>query len=116
MADMTGTVRREHDGRTYAMRLTPLGIAALQDKYGNNFLGELERTEGLPNLRLFVDIVTQALLKGEAMPHDEAQSVADDLIGRDLTLPMDVVKAAFPDPESGKGTEGAKGNAKARQG
>lgn len=116
MVSITGTVHREHDGRTYAMRLTPLGIAALQDSYGNNFLAELEKTEGLPNLRLLVDIVTQALIKGEGMPQPEAASVADDLVGRDLTLPMDVVSAAFPDPEGGKAAEGGKGNAKARQG
>lgn len=118
MADMTGTLRREYNGRTYAMRLTPLGIASLQDTYGNDFLAQIEQTKGLPNLRMFVDIVAQALVKGEGLPETDARSVADDLVGADMALPMAVITAAFPEAKDAAAPEGteAKGNAKARQG
>lgn len=117
MADVTGTLRRDYNGKSYAMRLTPLGIAALQDRYGNDFLAQIEKTQGLPNLRLFVDIVTEALVKGEAMPRDEAHSLADDLVASDLSLPLEIIQAAFPAVEgAAPAAEGGKGNAKARQG
>lgn len=117
MADVTGALRRTVGGKTYAMRLTPLGIAALQDLYGNDFLAQIEKTQGLPNLRLFVDIVTEALIKGEAMAREDAQPLADDLVAGDLSLPLEIIQAAFPAPEgTASATEGGKGNAKARQG
>lgn len=116
MADMTGTLRREYSGKIYAMRLTPLGIAALQDTYGNDFLAHIEQTKGLPNLRMFVDIVAQALVKGEGLSETDARSVADDLVGADMALPMAVITAAFPESKDAAEGSEAKGNAKARQG
>lgn len=110
MADVTGTLRQEHDGKTYALRLTPLGIAALQDAYGNDFLSQLEKVAnegGLPNLRLFVDIVARALEKGEGMAATEATQIADDMVAQDMTLPIRIIQASFPAPE---------GNVEARPG
>lgn len=111
MADVTGTVRHAHDGKTYALRLTPLGLAALQDDYGNDFLSDLQRvaeTGGLPNMALFVDIVAQALFKGEGMDLGDARLLADDMVARDLSLPLRVVNAAFPAPEAATGNAGAR--------
>lgn len=117
MADVTGTLRRDLGGKTYAMRLTPLGIAALQDRYGNDFLAQIEKTQGLPNLRLFVDIVAEALIKGEGMTREEAHPLADDLVAGDLSLPLEIIQAAFPAAEGTvPAAQGEKGNAEARQG
>ena len=110
MADVTGTLRHEYDGKTYAMRLTPLGIAALQDAHGDDFLGKLEAAASsgsLPNLRLFVDIVARALEKGEGMAAADAVAIADDMVAADMQLPIRVIQTSFPAPE---------GNAEARQG
>lgn len=102
MADVTGTLRREHDGKTYALRLTPLGIAALQDEFGVDFIAKLGDGSTMPNMRLFVRIVQHALVKGEGMSLADAQALADDMLASEMGLPMRVMNAAFPQGEPGK--------------
>lgn len=98
MADVTGALHHEFAGKTYTLRLTMAGIAALQDKHGNDLGGLLTGgTQGIPPFALLIDIVIEALVKGEKMQRDEAEELADDLLTADQTLAVRILNASFPD-------------------
>lgn len=105
MADITGTVRRTHDGAEYVMRLTMAGFAQLQSEFGNDFVQQLEAPEGhqgpyMPPMGICLRIVEVALRKG--MPDlDEARyaDIADELFTADPEIIGVLVRAAFPQSE-----------------
>lgn len=113
MADITGTLRHEHDGKSYALRLTNLGLADLQDAWGNDIGGLLsgkfdipedapdDFRAAIPPMRLMVDIVARGLEKGEGMARDEALALADEMTTRDKSLMGRVLATAFPKAEPG---------------
>lgn len=98
MADITGSLHREFRGRTYTLRLTPLGLARLQADHGNDLGGVLSGAAGdFPPFAVLVGIVSEALKKGEGMAEAEAQELADDMLAADVGLAGAVLEAAFPD-------------------
>jgi hypothetical protein len=103
MAAITGEVRAEHGGRTYTLRFTALGLGRLQEEFGSSLGGLLDGTAKESVLMLpMVGIIREALRKGERMPHDEAQELADDMLTADMDLAVRVLNAAFPPPKPGK--------------
>ena len=129
MAELTGTVRRTHDGAEYVMRLTMAGFAQLQSEFGNDFVQQLEgpkeqqleeheeqQLEGpkeqqleereeqqgpyIPPMGICLRIVEVALRKG--MPDlDEARyaDIADEIFTADPKIIGVLVRAAFPQAE-----------------
>ena len=108
MADVTGTVRHEHDGKSYALRLTNLGLADLQDAWGADIGGLLSGKFDIPEdadesfraavppMRLIVDVVARGLEKGEGMDRAAALDLADEMTTQDNTLMGRVFATAFP--------------------
>ena len=82
-------------------------MAKLQDIHGPDLAGLLSgRYEGegkneIPPFKLMVDIVAAALEKGERMPADEAQDLADDMVTADKPLMGRVLSTAFPEAQEG---------------
>lgn len=110
MADVTGALRHEFGGRTYCLRITMLGLADLQDKYGEDiggFLsGKFDTPEDgspavIPPFRIMVDMVKVALMKGENMTESEALDLADDMTTANRDLGMLAMQAAFPPEKAG---------------
>lgn len=107
MADVTGTLRHDYEGKTYSLRLTCLGLAKLQDIYGSDLGGLLSgRFDGegateIPPFRLMVDVVATALEKGEKMGADEALDLADEMVTADKPLMGRVLATAFPEAQPG---------------
>lgn len=111
MPDVTGTIRAEHDGKTYALRLTMRSFAELQAKHGANVAGILDGTAGaMPSFAALIDVVSLALQRAEAMPAEEADRLADELLTADIKLVERLIAAAFPDAE-GNGARPAKKSA-----
>ena len=111
MADVTGTLHHDHDGRTYALRLTMGGLAKLQGRHGLDLGGLLsgkfdlpedgEALEGeaarpIPPFAVMLDVVAVSLEKGERMDPVEAAELADDMLTGDRGLCGAVMQAAFP--------------------
>lgn len=110
MADVTGALHHEFAGKTYVLRLTLGGIAALQGRYGNDLGGLLTvGIQGVPPFGLMIDIVTEALRKGERMPESEARDLADDILTADQSVAMMVLTAAFPDQPGNEPAPKSKG-------
>lgn len=98
MADVTGTVRASHDGKTYALRLTMRSFAELQARHGANVAGLLDGTAGaVPSFAALIDVVSLALQRGEGMAADEADRLADELFTADARLVERLIAASFPD-------------------
>lgn len=107
MADVTGALHHEFAGRTYCLRITMLGLAALQDQYGDDIGGLLSgkfdpsedgKPAPIPPFRIMVDLVKVALIKGEKMTDDEALELADDMATDQRDLGVLALRAAFPPP------------------
>lgn len=97
MADITGVLRQTSGARTYALRLTPSGIARLQAEHGNDLGGVLSGEAGkFPPFGVLLGIVTEALKKGEGLGEEEARELADDLMAEDIELASRVLAASFP--------------------
>lgn len=112
MADVTGALRRQHDGREYELRLTFGAIAGLQATHGNDLGGLLAEggITGTPPFALLLDIVSAALRKGQRdMGRAEADELADELLTADPQLFAALLKAAFPD-QRGNGDAAAEGS------
>lgn len=115
MADVTGALHHEFAGRSYCLRLTLGGIANLQGRYGNDIDGMLsgkyDAKEGqrppVPPFGILIDILTEALKRGEGMEAKEAAILADDMLTADQNLIQRVLAATFPD-------RGREGNGQAR--
>lgn len=98
MSDVTGALHHPFGGRNYALRLTFAGIATLQGRHGNDLGGLLTGTvEGIPPFAIMLDMVSVALQKGEGMPADAADNLADDMLTADKSLVDQIVRAAFPE-------------------
>ena len=98
MADATGALHHEFNGKTYRLRLTWGVLGALQGKHGDDFLHRLEAEEGkLPPFGLMIDIAAKALVKGEGISEVEALNLADDFLTSDPELVARLLAAAFPD-------------------
>ena len=107
MADVTGALHHSFGDKTHTLRLTLGGIANLQGRYGNDLGGLLSgKIEGTPPFRLLIDVVAEALKKGEGLSEDDAAALADDMLTADKQLVQRVLDMAFP-------TQDASGNAKA---
>lgn len=107
MAEPTGTIHEEFDGKTYALRLTMRSIATLQEKHGNNVAGILDGTAGeIPSFSAILDLVSLALQRGEGVTAEQADELADDMLSRDQQLVGRIVQAAFPGAggDEGNGT------------
>lgn len=111
MADPTGTVEVEFGGETYCLRLTMRGIARLQAKHGRNLAGMLDGSAGaIPDMEAVLDLVSEALQKGQDMKPAEADDLADEMATADPLLVGRIIAAAFPDPEgNAKPKRAAKG-------
>src|SRR5690606_10942214 len=98
MADVTGALHHEFNGRGYTLRLTLGGIAKLQAKHGNDVGGLFAEggIEGVPPFGIMIDVVAAALEKGERLPGDEAADLADDMLTADPRLVERLIAAAFP--------------------
>lgn len=113
MADVTGALAHEYDGRTYSLRLTLGGIGKLQERHGNDLGGMLsgkfdtpddapaDFRAPIPPFSIMVDIVAEALAKGERMGADDAADLADMMFTADQSLVSRVLKAAFPNAKPG---------------
>lgn len=107
MADVTGVCREEFGGEVYRLRLTMLGLAALQDAHGPSIAGLLDGSAGkTPSFRALVDVVSQALQKGENMPKDQAVELADAMVTADTDVVVRVLAAAFPEASAGASGNG----------
>ncbi|WP_277022259.1 hypothetical protein [Paracoccus hibiscisoli] len=104
MADITGTLRHEHDGKSYALRLTLGGIGKLQGKHGDDLAGLLTgKFDGpgqIPPFSVMVDIVAVSLEKC-GMAADEAADLADDMLTADQGIVARIMQAAFPQAKPG---------------
>ena len=109
MADVTGVLRADHDGKTYDLRLTMGGIAELQGRFGNDLDGLLSGGEAIPNFGVLLAVVEVALVRGGGVSSAKASALADDLLTADSSLAGRLIKAAFPDasPGSAPGKTGA---------
>lgn len=97
MADITGVLHQSYGIKTYALRLTPSGIARLQADHGNDLGGVLSGEAGkFPPFGVLLGIVTEALKKGEGLGEDEALALADELMAEDIELASRVLAASFP--------------------
>ena len=102
MADPTGVVEVEHGGETYSLRLTMRGIARLQAKHGRNLSGMLDGSAGdVPDMAAALDVVSEALQKGQGLPAKEADDIADELATADPMIVGRVLDGAFPDADAG---------------
>ena len=112
MADVTGALHHEFQGKSYTMRITMRGLAHLQGLHGND-LGGLLSAGGsdIPALRPSLDLVSVALQRGEGIDQPEADDLADEMFTADRTLAGRVLAAAFPDAVAEEAPAG--GNAKA---
>jgi hypothetical protein len=109
MTDPTGAVEVEFGGKSYSLRLTMRGIARLQAKHGRNLAGLLDGTAGdVPDMGAVLDLVSEALQKGEGIAAAEADELADELATANPMIIGLIVTAAFPDPEGNGKTKGAK--------
>lgn len=107
MADVTGALHVEHEGKTHTLRLTFRGIGELQGKYGNTISGLLDGSSGdVPDFRALVDMVSVSLQRGEGLPRDQADDLADEMITADASIVERLITVAFPDA-----TEDPAGNA-----
>ena len=97
MADVTGALHHDFHGRAYTLRLTLGGLANLQGRYGNDLGGLLSGgITGVPPFGLLLDIVTEALIKGEKMDRDDAADLADEIQTADRGVAIRLIEAAFP--------------------
>lgn len=119
MAAFTGELIVTHEGRELILRLTPLGLARLQDKHGLTVAGLLDpdRDKHAPvPLRVMLDAVSVSLQKGMRMEPDEADELADEILAGDMETFGRLMATAFPDaPEKGRSARG-KSTGKGRAG
>lgn len=98
MADVTGTLHHDFDGKSYRLRLTWGVLADLQGEHGEDFLARLDAGEGkLPPFGLMIDIVAKALMKGERLAAVDADDLADDMLTGDPELVSRLIQSAFPE-------------------
>jgi hypothetical protein len=98
MTDPTGAVEVEHGGETYSLRLTMRGIARLQAKHGRNLAGMLDGTAGdIPDMTAVLDLVSEALQKGQGLKPAEADDLADEIATADPLIIGTIIAATFPD-------------------
>ena len=98
MADVTGALHHDFDGKSYRLRLTWGVLADLQGKHGDDFLTRLDAGAGkLPPFGLMIDIVAKALARGEGLDDDNVRDLADDMLTADPELVSRLMQAAFPD-------------------
>jgi hypothetical protein len=103
MAHPTGTVTAAHNGKTYTLRLTMLGIANLQEKHGNTFLSKLDVAgDEMPSMRLLLDVVTTSLERDHGKDGVDLVALADDIFTQDPEIVGRIMKAAFPPGEATK--------------
>lgn len=109
MIDPTGALEVEHGDKTYCLRLTMRGIARLQARHGRNLAGLLDGSAGdIPDMAAVLDLVSEALQKGEGIKAAEADDLADELATADPMVVGRILGAAFPDLEGNAPKKGAK--------
>lgn len=97
MAAVTGILTHEFQGRDYALHLTLGGIAKLQGRHGNDLGGLLSgKIEGVPPFGLMIEVLSVALQRGEQMPADEADDLADLMLTKNPQLVERLMVTAFP--------------------
>ena len=112
MADATGALHHEFNGKTYTLRLTMRGLAVLQDMHGSDLGGLLsDGGSAMPMLAPALDLISVALQRGEGIAKEEADDLADEMMTADRNLTQRIMAAAFPDVAAT--VPGAGGNAKA---
>jgi hypothetical protein len=100
MIDPTGAVEIQFGGKTYAMRLTMRGIARLQAKHGRTLAGLLDGTQGdFPDMGVVLDLVSEALQRGEGLDSASADDLADEIATADASIIGRIMASAFPDAE-----------------
>jgi hypothetical protein len=100
MIDPTGAVEIQFGGKTYAMRLTMRGIARLQAKHGRTLAGLLDGTQGdFPDMGVVLDLVSEALQRGEGLDAAAADDLADEIATADASVVGRIMASAFPDAE-----------------
>jgi hypothetical protein len=98
MAVAFGEVDVEHGGKTYTLRLTMRGVAALQDEFGQNLDPILSLKSGqLPHFGVCLRVVELALQKHHP---DATKDLADDILSDDMGVFARVIAAAFPQPDA----------------
>ena len=108
MTDPRGSFKVAASGKTYTLWGGMSVFAALQAKYGNDVLAQLDPPEGaepnwIPNLGIVVDLVVGTLERFHA---DEANRfTADEIIAENgaADLLPQLLAAAFPDADAGNG-------------
>ena len=112
MADVTGALHHEFQGKSYTLRITMRGLAQLQDMHGADLGGLLSGGGGaIPFLAPSLDLISVALQRGEGMDKAEADDLADEMFTADRNFAQRVLAAAFPDVVAA--APGATGNARA---
>ena len=100
MTDPTGVVEVTLGEVTYSLRLTMRGIARLQAKHGRNLAGMLDGSAGdVPDMAAVLDLVSEALQKGQGLAAKEADEIADELATADPLIVGRILAGAFPDAE-----------------
>ena len=108
MIDPTGAVEVEFAGETYSLRLTMRGIARLQAKHGRGLAGMLDGTAGdVPDMAAVLDLVSEALQKGQSIKAAEADELADELATADPGIVGKILAGAFNGSEGNAKTKGA---------
>jgi hypothetical protein len=98
MIDPTGAVEIVFGGKTYAMRLTMRGIARVQAKHGRTLGGLLDGApDDFPDMSVVLDLVSEALQRGEGLDAAAADDLADEIATADATIIGRIMASAFPD-------------------
>ena len=115
MADVTGALHHEFNGKSYTLRITMRGLAHLQGLHGNDLGGLLsDGGSAIPALAPSLDLISVALQRGEGLDQQGADDMADEMFTADRTLAGKVLAAAFPDAVASAGEAPAAGNGKPR--
>lgn len=101
MADPTGTLHVEHDGKTYALRLTMAGIGRAQEAQPDAMNALISGHDAVPSINLCLLLVSLALQKGEKINADEAEELADEIFTADQTVVPRLMAAMAPDVAGG---------------
>lgn len=118
MSNVTGATRVEVDGQEYTLWLGFSGLAAIQERHGQDVLERLNPPEDapegwLPELAIVRDIFMEALQRHHAEEAD--RWLVDDILAQNGDAFERLTTAAFPDQPKASATGKPSGNAKRPQ-
>lgn len=115
MTNVTGAVRVKANGQEYTLWLGFSGLAAVQEKHGQDVMERLNPPDDapeswLPELAIVRDLFMEALQRYHA---EEADCwLVDDIINQNRDVFDLLTTAAFPDQDKSKPAGHASGNGK----